>query len=162
MKPAIFLSSILLLAACNQNSGDIKKLQSKIDSLQKQLAETYKPGFGELMSGVQTHHAKLWFAGINENWQLAEFEVHEIKESLDAVQKFCSNRPETKAISMMVPSLDSMTDAISQKNTLLFKNNFHLLTNACNNCHKNTEHGFNIVTIPSALPVVNQDFKPAK
>ncbi|HWR33528.1 MAG TPA: hypothetical protein VN451_08385 [Chitinophagaceae bacterium] len=162
MKLTIILLIFLFLTACNQRTGDIKKLQSKIDSLQKELAEIYKPGFGELMSGVQTHHAKLWFAGINENWPLADFEVHEIKESLEDVQKYCSDRPETKAISMMNPAIDSITNAITEKNTVLFRNNFLLLTNTCNNCHKETGQGFNIVTIPSAPPVVNQDFKPAK
>jgi hypothetical protein len=137
-------------------------MQATIDSLQKQLAETYKPGFGEFMSGIQTHHAKLWFAGQNQNWLLADFEVHEIKESLDAIQKYCSERPEMKAIGMINPSIDSVNNAIQQKNFQLFKSSFILLTNTCNNCHKATDHGFNVVTVPTNLPVVNQDFKLRK
>ena len=137
-------------------------MQATIDSLKKELANTYKPGFGELMSGIQTHHAKLWFAGQNQNWELAVFEVHEIQESLDDIQKFCSDRPDMKEIGMIYPVLDSVDDAIQQKNTDLFKNRFILLTNTCNKCHKATAHGFNVVTIPASLPVVNQDFKPAK
>jgi hypothetical protein len=148
--------------SCNQKNDNVQKMQATIDSLKKELAETYKPGFGEFMSGIQTHHAKLWFAGINENWVLAEFEIHEIQESLDAIQKFCSDRPESKAISMIDPVIDSVSNAITQKNTGLFKSSFVLLTNTCNTCHRQTEHGFNIVTIPSALPVVNQDFKVSK
>lgn len=137
-------------------------MQATIDSLQKQLNETYKPGFGEFMSGIQTHHAKLWFAGQDQNWPLADFEVHEIQESLDAIQKYCSDRPEVKAIGMINPPIDSVINAIRQKNTELFRSSFMLLTNTCNNCHKATEHGFNVVTVPTSLPVVNQDFKPAK
>ena len=35
------------------------------------------PGFEEFMSNIQAHHAKLWFAGQNHNWKLADFEIHE-------------------------------------------------------------------------------------
>ena len=91
---------------------------------------------------------------------LADFEVHEIQESLEDIQKFCSDRPEIKAIGMINPAMDSVSNAIQQKNPQLFKSSFILLTNTCNNCHKATEHAFNVVTIPTNLPVVNQDFKP--
>lgn len=145
--------------SCNQKNDNVQKMQVTIDSLKKELAETYKPGFGEFMSGIQTHHAKLWFAGLNENWALADFEVHEIQESLEAIQKFCADRPESKAISMINPAIDSISNSITQKNSSLFKSSFVLLTNTCNTCHNQTEHGFNVVTIPSASPVVNQEFK---
>ena len=162
MKTLVFIAIVSMTFSCAPQNDKLQKMQATIDSLQKQLAETYKPGFGEFMSGIQTHHAKLWFAGLNENWPLADFEVHEIKESLDAVQKFCTDRPETKAVTMINPAIDSVSIAIAQKNPGLFKNSFVLLTNTCNNCHKETDHGFNIVIIPSAPPVTNQDFKPAR
>jgi len=49
-----------------------------------------------------------------------------------------------------------------QKNLQLFKSSFILLTNTCNNCHKATDHGVNVVTVPTNLPVINEDFKPAQ
>jgi len=151
-----------ILIACDNPNDQKEKMQATIDSLQKQLNETYKPGLGEFMSGIQTHHAKLWFAGINQNWRLADFEVNEIKESLEDIQKFCIDRPEVKSIGMISQPIDSVNNAIQQKNLQLFTNSFTLLTNTCNNCHKATEHGFNVVTIPVSPPVTNQDFKPAK
>ncbi len=162
MKVFAFITIVLIITSCNQRNDKVNELQAKIDSLQKQLNETYKPGFGEFMSGIQTHHAKLWFAGENQNWPLANFEVHEIQESLDAIQKYCSERPEMKAIGMINPAMDSISNAIQQKNPELFKNSFMLLTNTCNKCHKATEHEFNVVTVPTNLPVVNQDFKLRK
>ena len=162
MKILTFIITALVIISCNQQNDKTEKMQATIDSLQKQLNESYKPGFGEFMSGIQTHHAKLWFAGQNQNWPLAGFEVHEIQEALDDIQKFCSDRPEVKAIGMIGPSIDSVKNAIQQKNPELFRSDFILLTNACNNCHKATEHGFNVVIIPSSLPVVNQDFKPTQ
>jgi len=63
---------------------------------------------------------------------------------------------------MIKPSIDSVTNAIKEQNVQSFKDSYLLLTNTCNNCHKVTEHSFNVVTIPSAPPVVNQDFKPGQ
>ena len=98
------------------------------------------------------HHAKLWFAAENQNWKLADFEIHEIGEALEDIQKFNTDRPEAKSITMITPAMDSMINAIQQKNLQSFRRSFNLLTTACNNCHKATEHEFNVVTIPSSLP----------
>ena len=105
------------------------------------------------------HHAKLWFAGQNTNWKLADFEVHEIEEALEDIQKFNNDRMEAKSISMINPAMDNVSNASEQKNIHSFTSSFNLLTNTCNNCHKATEHEFNVVIIPSSLPVVNQSFK---
>jgi hypothetical protein len=162
MKILSLIVFALIITSCNQQNDQAQKMQATIDSLQKKVDESYRPGFGEFMSGIQTHHAKLWFAGQNQNWPLADFEVHEIQEALEDVQKFCSDRPEVKAIGMINPAIDSVTNAIQQKNPQLFNTSFVLLTHTCNNCHKATEHGFNVVTLPNNLPVSNQDFKPVK
>ena len=108
------------------------------------------------------HHAKLWFAGQNTNWKLADFEVHEIEEALEDIQKFNNDRMEAKSISMINPAMDNVSNASEQKNIHSFTSSFNLLTNTCNNCHKATEHEFNVVIIPSSLPVVNQSFKPVQ
>ena|SRR5439155_5102194 len=155
----LLIATLYILASCNDQNKQVTQMQSKIDSLQKQLAESYKPGLGEFMSGIQMHHAKLWFAGQNQNWALANFEVHEIQESLDDIRNFCQDRPEVKAMGMINPAVDSVNNAIQQKNLQLFKNSFISLTNTCNNCHKATDHGFNVVIIPTNSPVTNQDFK---
>jgi hypothetical protein len=150
-----------MMIACNQ-SGNNQQLQAKIDSLQAKLNDTYKPGLGEFMMGIQEHHAKLWFAGINKNWKLAEFEVHEIGETLDDVKKYCTDRPEIKSLRIIDPAVNTIKEAISKQNMGKFKAGFTKLTNDCNSCHKDNQHGFNIITIPTSPPVTNQSFKPAK
>lgn len=159
MRSKIFSYIFLISIACNHQTDNTEKLQDQIDSLQDKMVNIYKPGFGEFMSNIQLHHAKLWFAGQNQNWKLADFEVHEIEEALEDIQKFNSDRPEAKSISMINPAMDSVTNAIQQKNIQSFRSSFNLLTITCNNCHRETAHEFNVVTIPSSLPVVNQDFK---
>jgi hypothetical protein len=157
-----FFSISLICVACSDHKDNTQILQSQRDSLQYKLDNSYRPGFGEFMTNIQMHHAKLWFAGQNKNWRLADFEVHEIEEALEDIRKFNNDRTEAKSISMINPAMDSVSSAIQQKNIKSFTSSFNLLTNTCNNCHKATEHEFNVVTIPSSLPVVNQNFKPVR
>src|SRR6266542_205959 len=110
MRYFISTALIYILTGCNQPDKEVQQMQTKIDSLQKQLTETYRPGFGEFMSGIQMHHAKLWFAGENQNWSLADFEVHEIQESLDGIKEFCKDRPEVKSMGMINPAIDSVVN----------------------------------------------------
>lgn len=153
----IILSSLLF--ACNQQTNNTQVLQNRIDSLETKLTDTYKPGFGELMSNIQAHHAKLWFAGQNKNWKLAQFEVHEIMESLEDIKKYQTIRKETQMITMMNPALDSIKASIEQQNQALFISSYTLLTNACNRCHRNTDFEYNVVKIPDTQSFSNQDFK---
>jgi hypothetical protein len=160
MKQLIFILFTFGLIACNQQTNKIQILQNRVDSLENKVANTYKPGFGEFMSSIQIHHNKLWFAGQNQNWKLADFEIHEIMENIDAIKMYQKERKESKEIDMINPALDSMNAAIEQKNPVAFKNSYILLTNTCNNCHRATGFEFNVVKIPDTPPFSNQDFKP--
>ena len=157
MKYLLMLSLCLMLWACENNTA-YKQLQSRVDSLNHQLQNTYKPGFGELMSGIQVHHNKLWFAGQHHNWALADFEIHEIMEAIDNIKRFETDRKETKSIGMIMPALDSVNVAIQSKNAVQFNRSFVLLTNTCNACHKANAFDFNVVVIPTAPPFSNQSF----
>ena len=111
------------------------------------------------MSSIQVHHSKLWFAGQNQNWKLADFEVHEIMEAIEDIQKFQTERKESQLIKMINPALDSINYAIQQKNPALFKSSFTFLTNTCNGCHHAANFEFNVVKIPDSQPFSNQDLK---
>ena len=78
---------LLGLFACNQPVGNTEVLQNRIDSLEARLTHTYSPGFGDFMRSIQVHHSKLWFAGMDGNWKLTAFELHEIDETIEAIQK---------------------------------------------------------------------------
>ena len=162
MKKLLCIAGIGLLAACSnsgpRNSDDIDVLQERIDSLQQKLDNAYKPGLGEFMSGIQVHHAKLWFAGSAGNWKLADFEIGEIRETLDDVEKYCTDRPEVNSLPMIRPAIDSVGKAVAAQNPAAFKTAFVLLTNTCNNCHRATKHEFNVIKIPDTPPITNQVF----
>ncbi len=150
----------LVIASCSDQGNNTQQLQARIDSLQQRLNNSYKPGLGEFMLGIQEHHAKLWFAGINKNWALADFEVHEIGETVDDIKQYCTDRPEIKSIGTIDPGIAAINNAIKQKDVDQFKKGFVELTNNCNTCHRNNQHGFNVIIIPAGLPFDNQNFKP--
>jgi len=158
MKWTILFVLFVIVISCGQQNNT-QHLQTQIDSLQNKLDKTYKPGFGEFMSSIQVHHEKLWFAGQAQNWKLADFEMGEIKEALDGIREYNTDRPEAASLPMIYPAIDSLNSAIQQKNPLLFKSSFVLLTNTCNNCHHATKHEFNVIKIPDTPPFSNQVFK---
>lgn len=159
MKQLIPVLVFISLLGCNQPATDTQQLQSRIDSLEKKLTAVYKPGFGEFMSSIQTHHAKLWFAGQNQNWRLADFEIHEIIEAVENIRTYQTERSESKEIGMISAALDSVTNAIQQKNQGLFTSSYVQLTNTCNKCHQAVDFGFNVVKIPEVQTFSNQDFR---
>jgi hypothetical protein len=155
---ASVLVSLILLNSCNQRTSEQQALKQQVDSLQLQIKNSYKPGLGEFMLGIQMHHAKLWFAGKAENWKLANFEIEEIEEAIGDIQQYCTDRPEVKSIGMISPPVDSIKQAIQTRNEALFTSSFTLLTSTCNNCHVATQHEFNVIKIPDVPPVSNQQF----
>ena len=54
----------------------------------QELPKTYLPGLGEFMGRIQVDHAKLWLAGQARNWELADYELTELKEVFSDVQDF--------------------------------------------------------------------------
>jgi cytochrome c1 len=158
MKQYSSLIIIFLFVSCSHKSASEHEAILSRDSLNS-VMQKYAPGLGEIMGGIQTHHAKLWFAGINDNWKLAQYEIDEIKERFVQATEIETDRPEVKMIPMIYPAIDSIAGAIQNKNMQAFKSGFRLLTTSCNNCHSANNFEFNIITIPSAPPVSNQDFK---
>jgi hypothetical protein len=154
----LILMILLFVTVCKESNNT----QQQIDELKKETLNTYKPGFGEFMSIIQIHHAKLWFAGINENWKLANFELDEIKENVDAIEKYQKERVESKVLPIINPALESVRNAVKKENKKLFTETFRLLTNTCNQCHQSTNFGFNVIKIPDTPPFTNQDFSVIK
>ncbi len=158
MKKIIAFWFLISCVSCKSNNHETPSTGENSDSLH-QLLQKYAPGLGEIMGGIQTHHAKLWYAGINDNWKLAQYESDELKERFVQATQVETERTEVKMVPMMYPANDSINDAIGRKNLDQFKSGFKLLTASCNSCHRANNFEFNIITIPTAPPVSNQDFK---
>ncbi len=156
----VVLITVFSLSACQQSGGREQALQHQIDSLQLQVENSYKPGFGDLMGSVQIHHNKLWFAGTNENWPLAEFAMHEIEEIFEDMRVYHPDRAETQVLPMIDPALAAMHTAIDGQNSELFKEGYLTLSNTCNTCHAATNFEFIKIVVPTTPAFSNQDFNP--
>ena len=163
MKHFFIIGCLFICAACAQQNATDKKIVAALDSLTQQVQqlqkEKYKPGLGEIMASIQMHHAKLWYAGINSNWKLSAFEIDEIKEMLTTANEIETERPETKDLPMIYPSIDSISLAIKSQSPVAVKKSFLLLSNTCNSRHSANHFEFNVITVPTSPPVSNQDFR---
>ena len=118
-------------------------------------SRSYRPGLGELMNFTQMRHAKLWFAGQEQNWQLAQYEVDELQEGFDDVVRFHpSHKDSPLPLTLLVPKIMSqpmgdLRSAISAHDKQAFVLAYDGLTAGCNSCHQATNFGFNVVKRPS-------------
>lgn len=82
MKQSLLILLIAFtLVSCQNNdklTQKVEQLSLRIDSLEN--VKGFKPGLGTLMNAIQIHHLKLWKSGNAENWELANFELHELEE----------------------------------------------------------------------------------
>jgi hypothetical protein len=162
----IFLIIVILLTACTSHprdtqpfrSGETHAFQARLDSMERQLRHTYSPGFGELMLNIQIHHAKLWFAGRNGNWELAAYDQSLIRSAFRKIRTFHPDDPNTAATTMIDIPMDSVAAAIMLKDRAAFQRSFTFLTTTCNNCHTVTKHPFNLITLPTTEPIGNQSY----
>lgn len=152
----------LMLAACG--SGSKADLEMDRAGNSARPPAPYEPGLGDLMSTLQLRHAKLWYAGQAQNWELVQFELHETNETFERVARW---HPEEDGI-LIAPSLEGFmraaTNALEQsaenKDPVAFETAFDRLTDGCNGCHQTMKHGFIAIQRPSAEPVSNQKWAP--
>ncbi len=116
------------------------------------------------MAGTQLRHLKLAWAGDLQNWELANYEVSEIRRSFAVAAKLFpvfQNVQLTKLIAdVSEPALKEIDDSIKAKNHTGVTRAFKKLTDACNSCHKVAGFGFITIRVPTTLPFSNQSFAP--
>jgi hypothetical protein len=117
------------------------------------------PGLGEIMTLQQLRHIKLWFAGRAGNWPLADYEMGELNEGFEDVNKLLGGDTVAKAVGAPMQALQKIID---NKDRADFTAAFDQLTAGCNSCHHTLDHGFIAIQRPASLPYSNQNFAPQK
>ena len=127
------------------------------------LTQSYTPGLGEFMSVIQVRHAKLWFAGRGNNWQLAAYELGELKEGFADAAKYqpeFKGQPIAKIVEPMTAQpIAQLEEAIEAKDPVRFVKAYDNLSHACSACHQDTDHGFIVIQRPTSFPLTNQRFE---
>src|SRR6185437_1694554 len=117
------------------------------------------PRLGEIMLAKQWRHMKLWFAGKQRNWNLAAYELAQIRASLAEAATLYSNIPVGDIVIMAEP-IHLIDKAIQSRDSAAFVNAFNKLTAACNACHREMGREFIEIRVPAESPFNNQAFPP--
>lgn len=128
--------------------------------------KSYVPGLEQFMGVIQGQHAKLWYAGQALNWELAAYQLGEIKEVLSDVQDLVpvfKNLPLADMLDAVITGeIAAIEKAIAAKDFDKFSAGYGKLTQACNSCHQATGNGFIVIQYPLRPGFPNQDFNPRK
>ncbi|MBR0715909.1 hypothetical protein [Bradyrhizobium liaoningense] len=128
--------------------------------LKSPTASDYVPKLGDIMSAAQARHQKLWLAGKAQNWELAAYELHQLKASLVEAALLYSGIPVSN-VTTLEPSLQSVSDAIGAKDGRKFAKALGELTEGCNACHRSMGRSFVVMRVPvDQQPFGNQAFQP--
>ncbi len=146
---ALFLAPLIATPALSQPAAD---------------AKPYVPDLGDLMGATQLRHFKLWFAGRSQNWELARYEIDQIRKSFEAAAIYYPKSGDVDEAGMMktdgYAALDAVKGAVEARSSSKFGVEFDKLTQACNACHRATHFGFIEIQVPTASPFSNQTFAP--
>lgn len=137
-------------------------LQESLTRMQADIkaAKELAPGLGEYMSTIQLHAGKLWFAAKAGNWELAEYELDELKETMEAAKGLNVEKNGVKISNLLDAVLQTqvaeLDKSIKSKSQTEFQKSYDETLSACNGCH--TEAGYKFIHIirPTAPPVTNQ------
>jgi hypothetical protein len=121
----------------------------------------YVPRLGDIMNAAQIRHMKLWFAGKSANWELAAYEVRQLKASIVEAASLYEGIPVTNVTTMAQP-VSAVADAIDAKDARKFAKAFEDMTNGCNACHQSIGRGYIVMRVPDVSPFSDQQFIPRK
>ncbi len=77
-------------------------------------SEQFIPRLGDIMNAIQSRHMKLWFAGKALNWELAAYELRQLKGGLLEAAVMYPGIPATNVTTMTKP-VESIAGAIEAK-----------------------------------------------
>ena len=121
--------------------------------------EIYRPPLGDMMSAIQARHIKLWFAGKFGNWDLAAYEVGEIRANLENAANLYRGIP-AELVTNTADPIEAIRDGIEAKDSAKFAKAYGDLTAACNACHSGIGRGFIVIHVPTISPFTDQSFAP--
>ena len=162
---------LLLMAAAfappvQAQSSNVPQALPQASPPAQELPKIYIPGLGEFMGRIQVDHAKIWLAGEARNWDLAGYQLTELKEVLSDVQDLVpryQNVPIGEMIDAIITeTITELEGTIEKRDFNSFSVSFDKLTAACNSCHQAANRGYIAIRRPTQSTFSNQDFSPPK
>ena len=168
MRPSRLACLLCLLALCGcrpaASDAEIATLKAQVAQLRAQAAAqppASAPELGQQMLELQIRHARLWQAGAARHWMLTQFQLAELRESLQGVVEsngdhaaLQPNRLADVLPAMMNPPLAQMQQAVDHQDGAAFDAAYDQLSQACTGCHAVADHGFLVIQRPNT-PVLD-------
>jgi len=150
MRFTFLIFSAFVFMACNQQESNgnaqgkwIKGSdQEQLNTIEKQFR-----GFDLAMVETGYRYQELYWAGQDENWEYADYQLEKIKV---AIENGFERRPlrAKSAEHFMQEILPEMKRVLEKRDTASFNQGFQLLTANCNSCHALEDVSFFNVQIP--------------
>ena len=126
--------------------------------------QPYIPSLAVVMQLIQLSHFKLWLAGNLRNWPLAEYELLQMRATLQDAKTLFPNVRNADT-STILQSAEEFQNAIKTKDGTRFDRAFEKFTSACNSCHKAAGLEFIDIRVPRLSPIMtsplsDQSFAP--
>ena len=141
----------LFLVSCNQNEEKsnpqgkwiVGTAKAQLEAIEKQFR-----GFDNAMVETGYRYQELYWAGQDENWEYAEYQLGKLKV---AIENGLERRPKRAASAehFLNEVLPQMQQAIQRADTTHFNKNFLVLTSNCNSCHAKERVPFFTVQTPT-------------
>lgn len=151
MKQIFIIILTFGLFACNQQTDKnpeqgewIKGTEAeKIKTIEKQFR-----GFDNTMVETGYRYQELYWAGEDQNWEYADYQLEKIKL---AIENGLERRPKRakSAEHFLTYVLPEMKKSLESKDTSVFNKNLQTLTINCNSCHAMEKVPFFTVKIPT-------------
>lgn len=156
MKKLLHLTRSLFLivfaltsSACNSKSETSKAEwiigteQEKIKTIENQFR-----GFDNAMVETGYRYQELYWAGQDQNWEYADYQLEKIKT---AIENGLQRRPKRakSAAHFLTNVLPEMKKSLESKDTAVFNTGFKAMTINCNSCHAMEKVPFFNVQIPT-------------
>jgi hypothetical protein len=168
-RPGRYSAMFFLVASFSMAAWAVQSAQEPAED-QGLVILDFKPGFDDMMTMmIQPRHLKLYYAGQQENWVLARFQVNELRAAFgrigDTIPDFGFFPVDDAFEATMFEPMDAMLAAINASDRDEFNRAYVGLTAACNACHDAMHFPFLVVKVPdanAAASYANQDFTPVQ
>ena len=132
--------------SCEQITSDGQWIkgtdEEKIETIEKQFR-----GFDMAMVETGYRYQELYWAGQDENWEYAKYQLEKIRKTID---NGLERRPKraASAQAFLNVTLPEMQRAIDSKDLPTFNQDFETLTLNCNSCHEKEKVPHFVVKTP--------------
>lgn len=142
----LFMLPIFL--ACNRKQKAAQgqwikgNAQEKLETIENQFR-----GFDMAMVETGYRYQELYWAGKDQNWEYADYQLEKIKK---AIEYGLERRPKRKSSAQhfLTVTLTQMNEALKKRDTVVFNKNFEMLTNSCISYHAMEKVPFFTVKTP--------------